>query len=696
MSTHESPGNHRPGPETSRAWSSSAGGMLDLLGVSAVVVDDAGRIVFWSPQASDVFGYSSEEALGRYAARLLLHEEHRDLAIKLFAKVLSTGENWAGAFPIRRKDGSTRLVEFRNVRLQNDRGEMYALGIAADQSVLEGAETKLALSEQLVSQAPIGIALLDTNLRYILVNPALERINGVSAADHVGRHPHDIHISPEIGAAEAVMREVLLTGKSMLDQYIVGRTRGDPDHDHAWSVSYYRLEGPGGRVIGVANSVVDVTDRHRAAAEADRARCRLTLIADASARVGTTLGVEQTARELAHTAVPELADVAAVDVLDSVLAFRRSNGHRNGPELFRALAVATAHPSAAADAADPVGDVASYSADRLITQCVHTGRPLLVPRTGPDDLRRIARDQEAAAALARAGVHSYLAVPLIAHNEILGAFDLIRTQNPVPFDEDDVVLARELAARAAVAIDNARWYQSVRNSAESLQRSLLPSHPSRLPGLEVASLYQPAQASCEIGGDWYDVIPLSGDRAALVVGDVMGNGIDAAATMGRLRTATCAYADLELEPHEVLRHLDRLTCGLEHYIATCLYAVYDPHREECRIANAGHLPPVLVRPGRRPQLLSLPAGAPLGVGGVQFDTMTFGLEPADRLVLYTDGLVETRDHAIDERLDALVGALDRRPQSLDDTCRNLLHSLRHPDDHDDVAVLIAEAHSIQD
>ncbi|MFD7064521.1 SpoIIE family protein phosphatase [Streptomyces sp. NPDC059906] len=694
MSALDSEASWEPGPETSRSWSSSAGGLLDLLGVSAVVVDGRGRIVFWSPQASDVFGYSSEEALGRYAARLLLHEEHRGLAMKLFAKVLSTGENWAGAFPVKRKDGSTRLVEFRNVRLENDRGEVYALGIAADQAVLERAETRLALSEQLVSQTPVGIALLDTDLRYLLVNPALERINGVPAADHLGRQPHEVHRSSEIGVVEAMMREVLLTGMPMVDQYIVGRTDGDPDHDHAWSVSYYRLEGPGGRVIGVANSVIDVTERHRVAAEADRARRRLTLIADASARVGTTLGVEQTARELAHTAVPELADVAAVDVLDSVLSFRRSNGHRDGPELFRALAVATAHPSEVAAAADPVGDVASYGADRLITQCVHTGRPVLVPRTGPNDLPRIARDQEAATALARAGVHSYLAVPLIAHNEILGALDLIRAQNPLPFDEDDLVLARELAARAAIAIDNARWYQSVRNSAESLQRSLLPSHPSRLPGLEVASLYQPAQASSEVGGDWYDVVPLSGDRAALVVGDVMGNGIDAAATMGRLRTATCAYADLDLEPDEVLRHLDRLTCGLEHYIATCLYAVYDPHRHTCRIANAGHLPPVLVRPGRRPELLSLRAGAPLGVGGVPFETVTIGLNPADRLVLYTDGLVETRDHAIDERLDALVDALDGQPQSLEDTCRNLLRSLRHPDDHDDVAVLITEAHSV--
>ncbi|GHB61462.1 hypothetical protein GCM10010377_60480 [Streptomyces viridiviolaceus] len=678
----------------SQAWSSSAGGLLDLLGVSAVVLDDVGRIVFWSPQASDVFGYCADEALGRYAARLLLREEHRDLAMKLFARVMSSGESWAGAFPIRHKDGSTRLVEFRNVRLQDDLGDVYALGIAADQSVLERVETKLALSEQLVSQAPVGIALLDTDLRYLLVNPALERINGVPIADHLGRHPHDVHTSPEVGTIEAVMRQVLVTGTPMVDQYVVGRTLADPDNDHAWSVSYYRLEGPGGRVIGVAYSVVDVTERHRATAEADRARRRLALIADASARVGTTLGVEQTAQELAHVAVPEPADVAAVDVLDSVLACRRNGGHHSGPERFRALAIAAAYPTEITGAADKVGDVAPYGPDRLLTQCVHTGRPVFVPHTGPDDLLRIARDENAAAAFARAGVHSYLAVPLIAHNEILGAFDLLRARNPVPFDEDDVLLARELAARAAVAIDNARWHQSVRNSAETLQRSLLPSHPPRLTGLEVASFYQPAQASSEVGGDWYDVIPLSGDKTALVVGDVMGNGIAAAATMGRLRTATRAYADLDLAPHEVLHHLDKITCGLEHYIATCLYAVYDPYEHLCRIANAGHLPPVLIRHRQRPELLDLPSGAPLGVGGVRFHTAAFGLRPEDQLVLYTDGLVETREHPIDERLDTLLQALAGRRGPLERACQELLDALRKPDDHDDVALLLAQVRPV--
>jgi serine phosphatase RsbU (regulator of sigma subunit) len=314
----------------------------------------------------------------------------------------------------------------------------------------------------------------------------------------------------------------------------------------------------------------------------------------------------------------------------------------------------------------------------------------VVPQVGEADLDDIARDADAAVLLAEAGVHSYLAVPLIARGEVLGALDLKRFRNPLPFDADDVLLASELAARAAVCIDNARWYQQERNTALTLQRSLLPQKPPPLVGLDVASRYQPAGAAGEVGGDWFDILPLAGDRTALVVGDVMGSGINAATAMGQLRTATRTLSVLDLDPAQVLRHLDEVTIGLESpYIATCLYALHDPHRGQCTIATAGHLPPVLVRPGKPPRLLELPTGAPLGVGGVPFRAVTLSLDPDDRLVLYTDGLVETRDQDIDVRLDVLLDLLaDARP-GLEETCDRLLEELRSGTGQDDVALLIA-------
>ncbi|WP_030801311.1 SpoIIE family protein phosphatase [Streptomyces sp. NRRL S-337] len=670
------------------------GGLLDVLGVAAVMLDADGRIALWSPQAEQLFGWTAKEALGRPAAKLLVPPEHLDLVLELFSDVMAGGESWAGVFPVRHKDGSTRLVEFRNMRLLDERGETYALGIATDQSVLRRVERDLALSVRLVAQSPIGLAVLDTHLRFVMVNPALERINDLPADQHIGRHVQEALSFLDTEVIVDRMREVLETGRPLLDQFTVGRTAADPHTDQAWSVSYYRLEDPGGRVLGLATSVVDVTEQHSAATEAARARRRLALIADASATIGTTLDVDQTAHELADVIVPELADLAAVDVLDAVLDARRPAAlATGGPARFRALAVSAAYATDAVRAADPTGQIASYDTDRLITRCVTDARPVLVAQVTEDDLPHIAADSEGAALLRRAGLHSYLAVPLIARGEVLGALSLYRVRNQVPFDEDDALLAVELAARAAVCIDNARSYQSERRTALTLQRHLMNHRPPQPTAMEIAYRYQPAQAASEVGGDWFDAIPVAGDKTALVVGDVMGSGINAAATMGQLRTTTRALADLDLEPAEVLRHLDNIAAGLDPAFATCLYAVYDPEHGHCRIAVAGHLPPVVLRAGRPPELLDLPTGAPLGVGGVPFEQTTVPLNDGDLLVLYTDGLIETRDQAIDTRLDTLLTLLAEPEGDLEGLCDRLLSALRDEHGHDDVALLIARVRS---
>lgn len=197
----------------------------------------------------------------------------------------------------------------------------------------------MALSTQLIAQSPIGLELLDTDLRYVAVNPAMERLHGLSAKDHLGRGFREVLPSVSVDASEAAVREVLETGIPQVDRYTIGRTPADPDTDRAWSVSVYRLEDPHGEVLGVATSVVEVTDRYGAITAAAQARQRLALIAEGSARIGTSLEMEQTARELADVAVPELADVAVVDVLDSALDDRRPATPTNGPVLFRTLAV---------------------------------------------------------------------------------------------------------------------------------------------------------------------------------------------------------------------------------------------------------------------------------------------------------------------------------------------------------------------
>ncbi|MEU7018592.1 SpoIIE family protein phosphatase [Streptomyces sp. NPDC046385] len=667
------------------------GGLLDVLGVAAVVLDEHGRIVLWSPQAEVVFGYPTAEALGRPAVTLLVEEHRRDLVQSLFARVMAGAGPWAGVFPVRHKDGRTILVEFRNTRVQDERGRPYALGLASDRATVRGVEQNLSLSSLLVTHSPLGLAVLDHDLRFVLVNPALERIDGLAAEAHQGRTVREAVPSPDAEALETALREVLETGRPILARSMRG-VAGPDGTERVWTVSLYRLQTPERRIMGVAVAVRDVTDQHQAARTAARARRRLAVIADASERVGTTLDLDLTAHELADLVVPEFADIAAVDVLESILTGPHAGPARtSGPAVFRALAVKAAYTTPAQEAADPVGEPARYGAERLVTQCARTGRPVLVRHVTDGDLPRIARGEAAAALLRLAGIHSYLAVPLRARGVVLGVLDLKRARNSVPFDEDDVLLAGELAARAAVAIDNARWYRHQSQAALALQRHLLPHGPPRLNGLDVAYRYQPASESVEVGGDWFDAIPLPDGKTALVVGDVMGSGINAAATMGQFRTAARTLAALGLAPAVVLEHLDRTAAELDDAMATCVCAVYDPYSGSCRIANAGHPPPVHVTAGRAPRLLDLPAGAPLGVGGVPFETREIPFVAGDDLVLYTDGLVETRDQDIDVRLAALTDLLDRAPLPLEQTCDLLLGALRGADDHDDVALLIARA-----
>lgn len=678
------------GPDQDGAVSEPSG-LLDLLGVAAAVLDDEGRITLWSPEAERLFGYSSAEALGRYAADLLIDPLHRSQVLDLFARVLS-GESWAGGFPIRCKDGTVRQTEFRNVPLQDDQHHAYALGIATDQKQLRELETGLALTSRLFHHAPFGVAVLDPDLRYMLVNPVLEKIHGKPAGETVGRHPSEVIPVPDTSRIEAAMHRVLATGEPLLNQSTLSTTPSDPDPraEHAWSASYYRLQDQRGHILGVAVTVVDDTERHRAAAEAGRVRGRLATLAEAGMRIGSSLDLDRTAHELADIAVDDLADVAAVDVLDVIFTAADPAVPDPGQgTAFRPLAVAARPPTDAVRAADPVGESVIYAADRLVTQCVRTGRPVLVPHLTAESFRRLGTRPDSGI-LDRAGAHSYLAVPLRAHGCVLGALSLLRVHDPRPFDEDDRDFAVELADRAAICVDNARWYRHERDTALALQRSLLPHRAPDRPGLGIATRYRPADDTSEIGGDWYDVLPLAGDGTALVIGDVMGSGATAAATMGQLRTATRALARLDLPPGAVLSGLDSLAEDLDSSFATCTYLTCRPAAGTCEIATAGHLPPVVIRPDGTTGLIDPAPGPPLGIGGTTFTTHRFTLAPGSRVLLYTDGLVETRTDPIDDRLQLLLDLLTRHAhRELEDTCDLLLEELRHPGSRDDVALLLA-------
>ncbi|MFD5131159.1 SpoIIE family protein phosphatase [Streptomyces olindensis] len=669
------------------AVTAAPGGLLDLLKVAAVVLDGTGHIALWSPEIEQLLGYTPEEALRQRADTLLVSPENRPRGRELFAQV-SSGARWAGVFPLRHRDGTERAVEFRTMRLLDNEGQPHLLGLATDATTVRNVERDLALSHSLVNQTPLGIAVFDNDLRWVGVNPALERMNGVPEEAVLGRRVGEVLPDLDVAAIEARMRHVLETGRPLLDQQTIGRTAADAQ-DRAYSESYHRIEDTDGRVLGLAMAVLDVTERQQASAEVAQARQHLSVIADAGVRIGTTLDLRQTARELAEVVVPQLADLAAVDVLESVVAHGTIAPVSGGaPAEFRALAVAAGYATDAIHAADPVGELATYGASRVITQCVRRARPVLVERVDSKMLRRLARDARAAQALHEAGAHSYLALPLMARGKVLGTLSLYRTVNERPFDDRDQLLASELAARAAICIDNARLYGRERGTALTLQRSLLPSTPAQREGLDIAARYRPALS--EVGGDWYDVLPLGPGRTGLVVGDVMGKGVQAAAIMGQLSTATRALARLDLPPAELLRHLDDIAGSLGDAIATCVYAVCDLERGTCALSSAGHLPPVLAGADGGAELVDVPGGVPLGVGGVAFGTVEVEFTPGSLLALYTDGLVETRGEPIDTGLGTLTRLLTTAGPSLQRTSDSLLGALS-PEPDDDVALLLVRA-----
>ncbi|MFG2267192.1 SpoIIE family protein phosphatase [Streptomyces sp. NPDC048720] len=440
---------------------------------------------------------------------------------------------------------------------------------------------------------------------------------------------------------------------------------------------------------GSVTTLRDSTELRALSGRAEVARERLNMLYDAGVGIGTSLDVVRTAEELAEVAVPRFADFVTVDLFDAVL---KGEEPKPGTALRRA-----AFSGLRKDAPlYPLGERIRFVPTSPQARSLTTGQAVVEPalREAPGWL---AQDAERTGRILRYGIHSLITVPLRAGTLVLGLANFWRSEKPQPFDTEELALAEELVARAAVSIDNARRYTREHSMAVALQRSLLPRSLPEQGALEIAYRYLPAQAG--VGGDWFDVLPLSGARVALVVGDVVGHGLHAAATMGRLRTAVHNFSALDLPPDELLGLLDELVGRIDQDEtpadgaavtgATCLYAVYDPVSRRCTVARAGHPPPVLVRPDGEVEFPEVPAGPPLGLGGLPFETVDLELPEGSSLVLYTDGLVEDRDRDIDVGLELLRDALRRAPgASPEDTCRTVLDRLpARPSD--DVALIVA-------
>ncbi|WP_405534318.1 SpoIIE family protein phosphatase [Streptomyces sp. NBC_00075] len=672
---------------------------------ASAAVDGHGLVTAWSPGARTLLGYEPVEVVGQPAAGLLADSLPATVATRCAAR-----EGWSGQVAVRHRDGHRVDLSVEAHSLLDADGESHWFltvtepeqpGATATETEGAGGEPETAtLKQWALDQIPLPMALFDRQALAIALNASMERAVGEPERDLLGvRIGESGHLKGMDDLAEVVER--VLRGGETVTREAFMQALGDT---RTWLLSLYPVKDPAGHVRAMSLAAVDTTEQFRA-------RRRLSVLNEAGLRIGTTLDLTRTADELAEVATDHLADFVVVDLLDSAVQGQDADAAPPGGLLvFRRAAQRSVLPGCP-EAAVPLGATHTYSAGSPPGRALAAGRASR-HQIDAETLRWWAADSpERARSIRVHGMHSMMMAPLRARGATLGLAILARHRTADPFGEDDLLLAEELAARAALCVDNARRYSRERAVALALQRSLLPHHAPRQAAVEVASRYLPAQSSAGIGGDWFDVIPLSGARVALVVGDVVGHGIRASATMGRLRGAVRTLADMDLTPDELLTQLDDLVLRLdrensadddidpaEEYAsevgATCLYAVYDPISRHCSAARAGHPPPALATPDGAVDLLDVPAGPPLGVGGLPFEVAEFDLPEGSVLVLYTDGLLETPDRDPDDGYALLREALATPGRPLEETCEAALRSVLPERRTDDAALLLARTRAL--
>ncbi|WP_329219422.1 SpoIIE family protein phosphatase [Streptomyces sp. NBC_01485] len=664
----------------------------------AVVVDAGGTVVMWSAGAERLLGYEPAEVVGRPAGDLLaarLPESAR--------RHVAVGRQVASEVALRHRGGDRIVVRLQGTpladagpgRLWLVTGAAPASGGRRNGSRHEPATQ--ALWDLTLAQLPVPVAVYDLENRLVAANAAMSRVMGMTVAEMRGRTVWEIAPSPPFDEYERLQWQVLRTGEAMFHENH-GKAPGET-RNHAWSMFMSPLKDEAGTVQGVSAAVFDTTEQYWA-------RRRLVVLNDAGLRIGSALDVTRTAEELADVAVSGFADFVTVDLLESVALGDEPEPVREDEPVTVRRTAQRSVLEGCPESVVATGGVLRYPVGTPPMRTLTAGRGTRHTTGEPGIQKWIKSSQARAESVTRHMIHSTMLVPLRARGVTLGLVHFLRHRTSESFNEDDLLLAEEIVARAAVSVDNARRYTRERRTALTLQRSLLPDRPRDMAAMEVAYRYLPAGSGADVGGDWFDVIPLSGARVALVVGDVVGHGIHASATMGRLRTAVRTLADVDLAPDELLTQLDDLVIRLDREEgpeargqaqdasgevgATCVYAVYDPVSRRCTMARAGHPPPALVTPDGDVRFLDLPAGPPLGVGGLPFESVEVELTEGSLLALYTDGLVQAASRDIDVGLSLLREALSSSPAAaLEETCDQVLRTVLSDRPGDDIVLMLA-------
>lgn len=563
------------------------------------------------------------------------------------------------------------------------------MGDRAERGVSSGPPSDSVLDAamgEMFYQTPVAMICVDPQLRILRVNQAFGRLLGLSMEEMIGHRLSDFQHGFDAGFIERTMsEEVVDRGVAVMDARLAQRFADGIERTVAWSAFPLTLDG---RLLAAIGMLTDVTEREGTVRELERAHGRLDLLERAGNQVGTTLDVRRTAAELADLVVPALTDRIAIDLLDSVVSGASEDAHEADVLRLRRVVLRDVNPER-----NPV-----FAEDELIITpltvspsiALTTGKPILVA-----DLKRFGGKALYHAgditALLESGIHSFLIVPMIARGVTLGVANFARAETSEPYSEADLQLAADVVSRAAVNIDNARMYMREHATALTLQQSLLPVRIPQVRGLATAHRYQAVSNAAQVGGDWFDVIPLEAGKVALVIGDVTGHDIHAAAVMGQLRTTMTNLLPLGLPASEIMNRLTQIVSDHgEETGATCVYGVYDPSTRRCQFTTAGHLPPALRHPDGAVEFIDAPNGTMLGLGLSDYDPVDVDLPPGSTLVLYTDGLVEKPDQDIVTGMARLKAALaaSETHQPLGELSDNILSRLG-PFADDDVAMLLA-------
>ena len=725
------------GPALLRAADPVPAGLDDAAVVAhlpgaVIAVDTAGRIVHWSAGAEALYGFPAAEALGSPVRTLIsLAPERADEV----AATTRAGSEWQGEFWTVRKDGTPLLVYVRNAPVPGpDGGLVGVVGVSLD--ITAYAPALRARAAQLSAARWDAERLADRNARLVSVSEALgASLDARAVADVVvaqavealqldagallvvdegrlqvlsvtGYEPELVRTYESLPLeAQTPLTDLLREGVPMRTgrrEELVDRYPSLPHSSASESFAGIPLEVEG-RVLGVialsstresafpdedldflltlGRQAAQGLDRGRLFAAERESRRRMSFLAMASSRLAESLDVHDTLDAVAALAVPAAGDWCSIHLLDESGAPQLVSVHHRDPELQDLLnELFVRYPP------DPERGAG-------IGQAVGEGRTVH-HRAFPDEVvRAIARDPWHYDALRRLGLGSALVVPLRVVGRTIGVLT-VTSERQHRYREADVELVEDLARRMATAVDNALRYRQERETALTLQRSLLPPALPALPGLTVAHRYLPGTAGAEVGGDWYDLVPLTRGRVGVVIGDVMGRGIAAAAVMGQLRAAVRACALVEDSPSAVLGLVDAAMSSLgQTSLTTCLYGVLDPTTRTLKLASAGHLPPLVVHPGGGGQYVELDPGPPLGVASTPPPEIEVVLPEGSLLLLYTDGLVEGRAQPVEDGMLALRNAVadvdDLQPAQLEPLCDMLLRAMGRDGRPDDDSALLA-------